>query len=156
MAQFLWLPILKAGRIQWSSTCQQYQNLNWKFGQQTQSVRTLFLGKKVFCFSRSKAEIFSIFLKRNCETSLNFNSIRQQIEKMKIEILWMSRISWNFVRFFAKFFSSRCWKFQLSIYLEQQKSFIPKKIFFRPLSISKQKSFVYWPNFQWRFWSDTH
>ena len=27
-----------------------------------------------------------------------------------------------------------------------------KKIFFKPLSISKQKSFVYRPNFQWRFW----
>ena len=32
-------------------------------------------------------------------------------------------------------------------------SFIPKKIFFKTLSISKQKSFVYWPNFQRRFWT---
>ena len=40
-----------------------------------------------------------------------------------------------------------------AFYLEKQKSFIPKKIFFRPLSISKQKSFVYWPNFQRRFWT---
>ena len=31
-------------------------------------------------------------------------------------------------------FSNRCWNF------------------FRSLSISKQNSFVYWPNFQWRFW----
>ena len=38
-----------------------------------------------------------------------------------------------------------------AFYLEKQKSFIPKKIFLKPLSISKQKSFVYWPNFQWRF-----
>ena len=30
-----------------------------------------------------------------------------------------------------------------AFYLEKQKSFIPKKILFRPLSISKQKSFVY-------------
>ena len=34
-----------------------------------------------------------------------------------------------------------------SFYLEKQKSFIPKKFFFKPLSISKQKSFVYWLNF---------
>ena len=28
-----------------------------------------------------------------------------------------------------------------------------KRVFFRPLSILKQKkSSVYWPNFQWRFW----
>ena len=33
-----------------------------------------------------------------------------------------------------------------AFYLEKQKSFIPKKKF-RPLSISKQKSFVYWLNF---------
>ena len=32
----------------------------------------------------------------------------------------------------------------LSFYLEKQKSFIPKKNFFQPFSISKQKSFVYW------------
>ena len=32
-------------------------------------------------------------------------------------------------------------------YLDKQKSFIPKKNFFKPLSISKQKSFVYWLNF---------
>ena len=31
-------------------------------------------------------------------------------------------------------FSNRCWNF------------------FKSLSISKQNSFVYWPNFQWRFW----
>ena len=37
-------------------------------------------------------------------------------------------------------------------YLEKQKKIIPKKIFFRPLSISKQKSFVSRPNFQGRFW----
>jgi hypothetical protein len=34
-----------------------------------------------------------------------------------------------------------------AFYLEKQKSFIPKKKFFRPLSISKQKSFVYGLNF---------
>ena len=37
-----------------------------------------------------------------------------------------------------------------TFYLEKQKSFV-KEIFSRPLSTSKQKCFVYWPNFQWRF-----
>ena len=48
-------------------------------------------------------------------------------------------------------FSNRYWKFQLSI-LKNKKVLFLKKIWFRPLSISKQKSFVYWPNFQRRFW----
>ena len=38
-----------------------------------------------------------------------------------------------------------------AFYLEKQRNFIPEKKFFSPMSISKQKSFVYWPNFQWRF-----
>ena len=39
------------------------------------------------------------------------------------------------------FFSNRCWKFQLSI-LKNKTAIV----------IIKTKSFVYWPNFQWRFW----
>ena len=53
-------------------------------------------------------------------------------------------------------FQNRCWQFPLFTYLEKQKSFIPKKIFFRLLSISKQKSFIYRPNFKQRIWSDGH
>ena len=34
-----------------------------------------------------------------------------------------------------------------AFYLEKRKSFIPIKKRFKPLSISKQKSFVYWLNF---------
>ena len=41
-----------------------------------------------------------------------------------------------------------------AFYLEKQKSFIHKKSIFRLLPISKQNSFVYWPNFQWRFWKE--
>ena len=33
------------------------------------------------------------------EISKSFNSIRQPIEKMKITMVWISWISWNFVRF---------------------------------------------------------
>ena len=46
-------------------------------------------------------------------------------------------------------FSNRFWKFQLSV-LKNKKVLFLKKI--KPLSISKQRSFVYRPNFQWRFW----
>ena len=93
-----------------------------------------------------------LFEKENRKTSQNFNSIRQPIEKMEIQIIWMSWMSWNFVRFHeiqfqidAESFSFLSWK---------TKMFYSKKKFFRPLSISKQKSFVYWPNFQWKFWCE--
>ena len=42
--------------------------------------------------------------------------------------------------------SNRTWKFQLSI-LKNKKVLFLKKIYFKPLSISKQKIFVYWLNF---------
>ena len=51
------------------------------------------------------------------ESSQNFNSIRQQIEKIEIKIVWMSWMSWNFVRFHeilfqtdAENFSFLSWK----------------------------------------------
>ena len=53
-----------------------------------------------------------------------------------VEILWG----------FMKFFFQKMLKIS-DFYLEKQKSFIPKRMFFKPLSISKQKSFVYWLNF---------
>ena len=62
-----------------------------------------------------------------------------------------SRLSWNFCEVSRNSFSNRFWKFQLSI-LKNKKVLFLKNIFFKPLSISKQKSFVYHPNFRWRFW----
>ena len=62
-----------------------------------------------------------------------------------VEILWG----------FTKFYFKQMLKVSV-FHLKKQKSFIPKKLFFSPLSISKQKSFVYWPNFQWRFWQGPH
>ena len=56
---------------------------------------------------------------------LNFISIRQQIEKMKIEIVWISWTSiilWGFKKFFFKQIIKVS-----AFYLEKQKSFIPKK-----------------------------
>ena len=62
--------------------------------------------------------------------------------------------NWNLFLFFLSVvwlslnpFSNRFWKFQLSILKDKKVLFLKK-----PLSISKQKSFVYWPNFLWRFW----
>ena len=39
-----------------------------------------------------------LFFKEFRETSQNLNSIRQWIENMEIKIVWMSWMSWNFVR----------------------------------------------------------
>ena len=63
-----------------------------------------------------------------------------------LSFVWV-KILWGFMKFFSKVFLKIS-----AFYLEKQKSFIPKKIFFRPLSISKQKSFVDWLNFPGRFW----
>ena len=49
--------------------------------------------KNIFRFSRQTAETFSICLKKNRETSQNFNSIRQPIEKMKITIVFEAVVS---------------------------------------------------------------
>ena len=56
-----------------------------------------------------------------------------------VEILWGC----------TTFYSNRLWKFQLFILKIKKVLFQKKK--FKPLSISKQKSFDYWPDFQWRF-----
>ena len=102
------------------------QNLHWKLGQQAPSVGTIlvyletisymyFFRNKTFLFFKIESWNFQhLFEKEFCETSQNFNSIRQPIEKMKITIVWMS---WNFVRFHevlfwtdAESFSILSWK----------------------------------------------
>ena len=71
-------PSLKIGSVKKSFFCFNIDN----------GLKYLFLGSKLFCFSRQKVEIFSISLKKElCETSQNFNSIRHPIEKMKITIV---------------------------------------------------------------------
>ena len=73
---------------------------------------------------------------------MSFRQIKKKIYPSSdwVEILWG----------FTKFFFKQMLK-SPAFYLVKQKSVIPKKIWFRPYSISKQKSFVYWPNFQRRF-----
>ena len=61
------------------------------------SLNHIFFRNKTFLF-------FNIGFQHWCknefrETTQNFNSIRQWIEKMKIKIVWMSWMSWNFVTF---------------------------------------------------------
>ena len=50
-------------------------------------------------------------------------------------------------------FSNRCWKFQLSI-LKNKKVLFLKKYFLSRCQYQNKKNFVYWPNFQWRFWGN--
>ena len=76
------------------------------------------------------------------ETSQNFNSFRQLWFSFFLSVVWLS---WKFV---WKFFFKKFLKVS-PFYLEKQVLFL-KKI--NPLSISKQKSFVYQPNFTGRFW----
>ena len=75
------------------------------------------------------------------ETSQNFNSFRQLWFSFFLSVVWLS---WKFV---WKFFFKKFLKVS-PFYLEKQVLFL-KKI--NPLSISKQKSFVRGPNFQWWF-----
>ena len=56
-------------------------------------------------------------------------------------------ICWGFTKFFFKHMLKIS-----AFYLVKQKNLFLTKIWFRLLSISKQKNFVYWPNFQRRFW----
>ena len=90
------------------------QNLHWKLGQQTPSTgswriwrlrpKFYFFRNKTFLFFKIESWNFQqLFEKEFRETSQNFNSIRQPIEKIKINIFWMSWMSWNS-------FSNRCWE----------------------------------------------
>ena len=70
---------------------------------------------------------------------------------MKIAIVWISWMSWNFVR---NSISKRCWKFQLSI-LKNKKVLFLKKVFLAVVSkYAKRdpKDGVCCLNFPWRFW----
>ena len=116
--------------------------------------KNIFFRSKTFLFFKIESWNFqNRFEKEFRKTSQSFNSIRQHIEKNennnclnKMNELKFCEVSWNS-------FSNRFWKFQLSI-LKNRKILFLKKLFFKPLSISKQKSFVYWLNFPGRFWEE--
>ena len=81
------------------------------------------------------------------ETSQNFHSF-SLFRQLLFSSFFISclielkfcKVSWNSI-------SKWTWKFQLSI-LKNKKVLLLKKNFFKPLSISKQKNFVYWLNFK--------
>ena len=79
-------------------------------------------------------------------TRISWNLTEYQL--IHLSIGWLN---WNFGGF-TKFFFKQMIKVS-AFYLEKRKSFIPKKIFFKPLSISKQKIFVKWPKIPGCFWS---
>ena len=66
-------------------------------------------------------------------------------------IVWISWMIWNFVRFHEIHFQTDAESFSFLSW-KTKKFYSLKKWFFKPFSISKHKSFVYQPNFQWRFW----
>ena len=111
------------------------QNLHWNLGQQTLSVGTLlaYLETKTWIiFFRNKTLLFfkieswnSICLKKKYrETSQNFNSIRQQIEKVEIKIVCISYMSWNFVRFHNFFFQTDAKRFSFLSWKTKKKYMI--------------------------------
>ena len=65
-----------------------------------QRLKKYFFRNKTFLFFKIESWNFqNRFEKEFRKTSQSFNSIRQPIEKMKITIVWISWMSWNFVRF---------------------------------------------------------
>ena len=112
------LEIGTANAICWNSLC-----LFRDYG-----LNHTFLGLNLFLFFKIISwNLKHLFEKEFREISQNFNSIRQRIQKMEIEIVWMS---WNFVRFHKILFQTDAESF--SFYLEKQKSFIPKQIWSEP------------------------
>ena len=119
-----------------------HQNLPGKLGQQSANCwnsldlfRDYVLNHFLF-FKIENRNFQHLFENKFCETSQYFNSFslfRQFLFLLSdwFEFLWGS-------------FSNRFWKFQLSI-LKNKK--VPKKISFKPFSLSKQESFVKWRNF---------
>ena len=108
-------------------------------------LKKIFFRNKIFLFFKIESWIFQyLFEIKFRETSQNFNSFSL------------------FTQFLFSFFFMSCLiKFKLcevspilivsTFYLEKKVLFL-NEIFFKPLSISKQKSFFYLFNFQRRFW----
>jgi hypothetical protein len=129
------------------------QNLHWKLGRLTPSfgsilavwLKKYFFRNKTFLFFKIKSWNFQhLFEMEFCETSQNFNSFslfRQLLFSFFLSVVRFHEIP---LQNDYESFSFLSWK---------TKDYIAKKKIFKPLSISKQKSFVYQSNFQWRFCS---
>ena len=99
-----------------------------------------FLGIKLFCFS-------SIYLKKNfvkphkISTHLAYSD--DCYFHLFLSVVWLS---WNFARFHKIQFQTEPESFSFLSW-KTKKFYSWKNKFFKRLSISKQKSFVYWLNF---------
>ena len=112
-----------------------------------------FFRNKTFLFFKIESWNFQhLFEKEFRETSQNFNSIRQPIEKMKITIVWISWMSWNFVRFHKIQFQTDAESFSL----KNKKVLFLKKYLLSRTAKKDPKDAISRPNFQWRFWSWPH
>ena len=115
-----------------------------------QRLKNILFRNKTFLFFKIESWNFQhLFENEFRETSQSFNSFRQLLCTFFLLVVWLS---WNFVRFHKFKFQTEP---QLSI-LKNKKVLFLRKIFFKPISIPKQKNFVYRPNFQWRFWLRRH
>ena len=84
----------------------------------------LFRNKTFFVFQDRKLKLSASVWKKNCETLQNFNSIGQRIAKMKINVAEWVELLWDFTKYFFK----QMLKIS-TFYLENQKSFFPKKLY---------------------------
>jgi hypothetical protein len=86
----------------------------------------IFFRNKTFLLFKIESWNFQhLFEKLFCEISQTFNSIRQRIEKIRIKIVWISWMSWNFVRCHEIIFQTDAESFSFPSWTP--KSFIPKK-----------------------------
>ena len=116
------------------------------------SLQNFFRNETFFVFQDRKLKLSASVRKEFPETSQSFNSFSSFRQLLISFFSICCLIELKFCEVSQNSFSNRRWKFQQSILKNKNKIFM-RKIFFRLLSISKQKkSFVYWPNFQWRFW----
>ena len=112
-------PSLKIGTA--NAICWNYLGLFRDYG-----LDHFFFRNKTFLFFKIESWNFKhLFEKEFRETSQNFNSIRQPIEKLEIKFYWMSWMSWSWG--FTKLSFKQMLKVS-AFYLEKQKSFVPKKI----------------------------
>ena len=117
-------------------------DLPWWYG-----LKNIFFKKKTFLFFKIESWNFQNQFKIEfCEPSQNFNvfsSFRQLLFSFFLSVVWLS---WTFVRFHKILFQTDAESFSFLSWKTKKVLFL-KEIFFRPLSISKQKRFVYWLNF---------
>ena len=116
-------------------------------------LRNIIFRNKTF-FSRHKAEAFSICLKLNFVKPHKISTHSTYSDNCYFHFSYQLsdwvEILWGFTKFFYKQILI------LDFYLEKHKGFIPKKEFFKQLSISKQKILFTDPIFSEGFDPDNH